>query len=174
MTKLAGGVLSERKSPGPWDDCTLCSAGMLAQHAGGVRRSRASIRIASGVYDRSGISDPTTLEHAERAIHKLWPSIKIERATVDWVTLVRKLRNGYGAVVQGRQGVLDAHLRRWDPGYTGGHACFVCDGLADTVLWYDPLAVEGYAGERVSWVTLHKWMLGLSSKHLFTIQAKGK
>jgi hypothetical protein len=169
---MIAGVLTERKSPGPWDDCTVCACGMLAENATGIRIGRAAIRIASGVYDRPYSSDPTTLDNGERALRKLWPGIALERPRIGWDGLVAKLRNGYGACVQGSNARLPADLRRWDPDYGGGHATFVRDGRAGGPLWYDPLAPEDYAGERIEWSALHRWMFATPAGYMYAMFAK--
>ncbi len=139
--------VTERKGDTPWDDCTLSSAAMLVDFAtgGGIRPSRAAMRTASGVTDQAGVSDPTSLDDAARAIAAAAPGVTVERPStgldVDWNGLMERLRSGSAAVVQGSYGALTAGERRWDPSFTGPHAMYVQAGpTADTLFVMDPLA----------------------------------
>jgi hypothetical protein len=155
-TSYEPAFVTERKSDTPWDDCTLASAAMLVDYAsGGMRRpSRAEMRDSSGVVDRLGMSDPTTLGDAARAVGALAPEVTLSTPAaglrVNWDAFLGRLAAGDGAVIQGRYGDLSPQYRRWDTGFDGGHALFVLAGPNPDTLWVmDPLAPAGWSGEAI-------------------------
>lgn len=74
-------------------------------------------------------------------------------------------RIGTALVLIGVNGRLPAGhtLRRWDPGFIGGHAVTVIPKGAGKVLWLDPEAPMGYAGDTTDTATVLRWANGRAS-----------
>lgn len=72
-------------------------------------------------------------------------------------------KNDIAMVVQGKMGNLPAGhtLRRWDPGFTGGHAIAIVNLPGDRYIWLDPLAPNKYAGDIVAKATIVRFATGL-------------
>lgn len=70
-------------------------------------------------------------------------------------------REDVGWIIGGRNGNLPAGhtLRRWDPGFIGGHRVFIVPtGNGTHVTWFDPEAPMKYPGDLTDWATVSKWM----------------
>ena len=74
-------------------------------------------------------------------------------------------RVGTALVLIGVNGRLAAGhtLRRWDPDFIGGHAVTVIPKGAGKVLWLDPEAPMGYAGDITDTATVLRWASGRAS-----------
>jgi len=144
------GFVTERKRPSPWDDCGLCSGAMAADYTtgGACTPTRIQMRNACGISDHAGRSDPTTSAAVHRAMTRLCPDLTAEVfRRMSWPIFLARIREGYGAVLNGMYGRLPSYYRRWDD-YRGGHGVFVmADGGG--LWWMDPLAPDGWGGETI-------------------------
>jgi hypothetical protein len=85
------------------------------------------------------------------------------------VALASLLDGRVGLVVQGYLKNFPAGhtLRRWQPGFTGGHAIFVYHGTDLKYHWYDPLAPMKFAGDIVSKADVLTFARGLGGSVTF-------
>lgn len=77
---------------------------------------------------------------------------------------------GWAWAVQGSMAAVPAHLRRWQPGFAGGHCVFVASVPGTDALWWDdPLAPEGtgYDGEWVTFADVQRFADGLPGARAF-------
>jgi hypothetical protein len=148
--------ITEREA-GSWDDCAWCSAVMFARlvHDPSIPATHAEaklLRAASGEPTTGG-SNTDNLLVGFRRRYGFVPATVVGYSNL-WAYLSKP---GRVAVAMGKMGAFPAGytLRRFDPGFTGGHSVFVarCDSLL-RVWWDDPLAPQGgtlnYQGQYVS------------------------
>jgi hypothetical protein len=144
-----------------WEDCTWCSAIMWLRlvYSSTVP---ASLREAELLRDASGESPtgPSNIDDLRRGLTNRYRFTGYTTHT-SFESMWAALDPGYAAVVQGRNSALSANLRRWQPGYTGGHAtCVIRLDSTDNVWWDDPLAPAGtdYKGQWVTKSQLRAWV----------------
>lgn len=163
-------MVTERKRPSPWDDCTLCSGAMATDAATGGRitPTRKEVRDASGVTDHVGLSDGTNLSDLARALDKLAPALIVKRPqSGDFLTTPQffvAIKGNVVAVTCGNYSELPEHFTRWDPPFgrnpKAWHATFTMwDG--DGYWWMDPLAPDAYQGEYIPEQALAKYINGM-------------
>ena len=151
----------------PWRDCLWASAAMLLDKwtNGDVTPTHQRLRTLSG--DRDGGS---SLEDLRVAFRKLGFKVQLDAdgdATMTWGALLRRLRNGGGAVVLGDYGQLPRYYGRWDDRFWKGkgtsgndnHAVYVerYDPRRGVVWLMDPLGRDGYEGEWLSISSLQRY-----------------
>lgn len=75
-----------------------------------------------------------------------------------------------GVAVQGKLSNFPVghKLRRWQPGFTGGHMVFVFRQADGTYRWFDPLAPMKFAGDVVTKANVLTFAKGLGSSVTFT------
>lgn len=141
---------------GHWEDCAPCSIVMLvAATSGGKQPPTANLeeaerlRLAAG-YGPLGGTDIARLGPVAAKRYGIVAPHLVTGAAAIWTALSA----GKGAAIAGMMSAFPAghRLRRWDPGFAGGHAVYVQrEDASDRVWWIDPLAPIGtYKGE---WVT---------------------
>lgn len=157
---------------GPWYDCTF-AAGLEVFRDGfpdGVAipptvEEKEALRAAAGMVDDHGGASIDDLIRGGRARYQLAAGYYV---TGDWADVSTALRiPGFRLVVQGSMAKVPATLRRWDPGFTGGHAV-AARGNTTAPMWCDPLAPKGtYAGEPVTLTTWQSYFTGLPGARAF-------
>jgi hypothetical protein len=150
-------VWSERE-PGAWTECSE-AAYLMALLAGGFDRfplgaytdaERDALDAAIG-FDREGggnmLTDVDAGSLARYGV-RLRPLADGTRAGLRWA-LEQPDR---ALVVTGTfRGLPAGHvLRRWQPGFIGGHAWTVLPDGAGAVLWLDPLAPDDHPGDKAT------------------------
>ncbi len=160
------------REPGPWHDCTF-AAGLEVLRAGfpdgeaipPTEAEKEALRAAAGLVDDHGGASIDDLIRGAKARYQLAGGYYV---TGDWADVSTALRiPGFRLVVQGSMARVPAHLRRWDPAFTGAHAV-AARGNATAPMWCDPLAPKGtYAGEPVSIATWQAFFTGLSGARAF-------
>jgi hypothetical protein len=151
----------------PWRDCLWASAAMLLDKwtNGDVTPTHQRLRTLSG--DRDGGS---SLEDLRVALRKLGFKVELDAdgdATMTWGALLRRLKDGGGAVVLGDYGQLPSYFGRWDYRFWKGkgtsgndnHAVYVerYDPRRGVVWLMDPLGRGGYEGEWLSISSLQRY-----------------
>jgi hypothetical protein len=150
-------VWTERESdpnhPG-WHDCTYCSVLMCLVYAGFTKfpkgvytaAEREAFESSDDRPDETGASLNDTDVAAKRryglTLHQLPDRTK---ATLKaWLN-----KPGLAFAIEGTNANLATALRHWDPTFTGGHCVCVVTRGDGKVLWLDPEAPDGYAGDVV-------------------------
>jgi hypothetical protein len=103
----------------PWTDCLWASAAMLLDKwtNGDETRTHNQLRALSG--DRTGGSTFKDLAVAFRKVGFSTPS-NLAGSRLSWHELLKRLRNGAGAIVLGDYGDLPRWYGRWDYGFWKG------------------------------------------------------
>lgn len=160
-----------QKDDAAWEDCTFCAAIEFARlcHDAGIPATHAEaelLRDASGRKPTGG----TNVGDVIRGLQGRYGWLTGYVQASSYAELRTTLVPGTAAVSQGRLAAfLFGHsLRRWDPGFVGGHAVLLInDGDPSGPWWCDPLAPKGqYRGERVTWSEVRTYVLGLGGTHL--------
>lgn len=147
-------VWSERE-PGAWTECAEAAYLMALAYAGFdgfplgayTDAERDALDVAIG-FDRAGggnmLADVDAGALARYGV-RLRPLGDGTRAGLRWALA----QPGRALVVTGTfRGLPAGHrLRRWQPGFVGGHAWTVVPVTGSAVLWLDPLAPMGHAGD---------------------------
>lgn len=158
-----------QKDDARWEDCAWCSSVMFARWCRNPRipathAEAELLRDAAGEPPLGG-SNVDDLLRGLKARYGWTPPVRVNTAGL-W----QKLTPGSGVVVSGKMGAFPAghNLRRWDPGFTGGHSIFAIRvDTQDRVWWDDPLAPKGtYQGQWVSKADLIRFATALGSTHL--------
>jgi hypothetical protein len=146
----------------PWRDCLWASAAMLLDKwtNGDVTPTHQRLRNLSGDHDGG-----SSLQDLRAAFRKLGFKVSLDGngdATMTWHGLLRRLKDGGGAVVLGDYGQLPGYFGRWDYRFWKGkgtsgndnHAVYVerYDARRGVVWLMDPLGRGGYEGE---WLSIH-------------------
>ena len=164
---------SERPEPNAASlrDCTY-AAGLTATVYGGWTKYPLGIytvaeREALERSDDQANETGASLSDLKVALHRRYGIDRTLNSAASLSALLDK--PGIGLVVQGKMGNLAAggSLRRWDPGYTGGHAVFVFRTSAATYRWLDPLAPMKFAGDNVSKTQIIRFAEGLGGSMTF-------
>jgi hypothetical protein len=153
--------ISERK-PGPWNDCAWASLIMFLRSS---YRPDLPATLAEAQAFRHRVMGPTggtpINKLAEAA--KLVVNVDLHEVT-GFDALWSTLTIGHGALVNGSMGAfpIGSPLRRFDPGFAGGHSVYVARvDMNDRVWWDNPLAPTGtYNGEWVSKAQLQAFVAG--------------
>jgi hypothetical protein len=144
--------VTEREPDGTWEDCLPSSAVMHARaaHSRAIPATHTeaqSLRNDAGLPEAGGVTIHQILVGFRRRYG--WDGGQL----VPTAQFLDRLVPGTSAVVSGRLASFPAghRLRRWQPGFTGGHAVWVARLADGTYWWDDPLApAVGYAGEEIS------------------------
>lgn len=166
MSYIRPVFVSERERPGiwvdgkswddaRWEDCGPVSVIHLVNATTGRLKPATmtldeaeKLRLAAGYGPRGG----TNIQQLAAAAVVRY-RIPLPRRVAGYLAIWNALKPGYGAAVAGSMGAFpDGHrLRRHAPRFEGSHAVYVQrETTTDRVLWIDPLAPSGYAGEWVS------------------------
>lgn len=155
--------------PPGWEDCTWASGVMAAnaQTKGNYPATLAEaerLRAASGEPPGGGsnIGDLTRGMMARYG----WAGATVEH---DWTKVSKALAVGRGAVLQGSMGSVSTHLRRWDPGFRGGHAVYVQRERSGALWWMNPQAPATYQGEEVTDAQAKTYFLGLAGSKAMVV-----
>lgn len=134
-----------------WEDC-LWSAAVewvraLGRNVPATHAEAEALRAASGQGPLGG----STLDDLRRGLAARYRST-MPAPIGGAAAVVAALAPGTAAVVIGSLGAVPAgdRLRRWQPGFVGGHAVYVERTLDGTWLWCDPLAPVGTSPDRVT------------------------
>lgn len=155
-------VWSERDDVVPgWHDCTQSSALMALVYAGhtdfplGIYTAaeREALEDADDRPDETGALLTDIDLAVQRRYHRTFHTLPDDSAATFASFLSKR---GYAFVVQGTyKNLPDGHtLRRWQPGYEGGHAVCVLTLGNNEILWLDPMATNKYAGDRTDAATV--------------------
>jgi hypothetical protein len=145
-------VVSERTTDGHWWACTWCAAVAGARlHSGGkVPGTYREAQLLAGHGGDPNLYDGSTTEHLLRACnaryHFGWKAETLSKeARSEWLQTP-----GHGAILSVIAAKLPSRLRRWDPRFTGGHRVTIFTNARGHVVYLDPLAPQGYAGDEVT------------------------
>jgi hypothetical protein len=134
-----------------WEDCRFDAAVEWLRAMGRdippTHAEAEAIRAAAGLQPTGGSRHEDLVRGVMRRYGFAIPS-QVEGAEA----LLAAMPPGTCAIVDGSLGnfVYGHRLRRWQPGFTGGHAVYVEHTADDVWLWCDPLAPVGYQPDRVS------------------------
>lgn len=134
-----------------WEDCLWSSAvewvRALGRAVPATHAEAEGLRAASGQGPLGG----STLDDLRRGLDARY-RLAMPAPVSGAAAVVAALEPGMAAVVTGSLGGFPAghRLRRWQPGFTGGHAVYLERGLDGTWLWCDPLAPVGASPDRVA------------------------
>lgn len=166
-------VWSERPEPNASGlrDCTY-SAGLMGMvHGGWTAFPKGIYTVAEReALERSDDQPNETGASLDDLILALKRRYKVTKTKNSAAALPGLLtKKGIGLVVQGKNGNLPSGhvLRRWDPGFTGGHAVYVVPDGTGFVQWLDPEATNKYKGDRVAVAVVLKWAAGLGGSITF-------
>lgn len=160
IAEVGAGVISERNElhGTGWRDCTyaafmrMCAdAGVIFPLADDLDREREALERSDTWPDEQGAPLSAGVEAAMHRYGFAGHEVTALRSAL--------LNVGQTLVVQGTNSRLPAHLRRWDPAFTDGHAVAVRVEPAGC-RWLDPEAPMGYAGEIVALDTILHWAWG--------------
>ena len=169
--------ITEREA-GAWDDCAWCSAVMFTRLAfdSSIPATHAEAKAlrAAANEPSTGGSNSDDLLRGLKARYNFTPAV-----VYGYDNLLAYLsKPGRVAVAMGSMGAFPAgsSIRRWDPGFAGGHATFVarCDGNL-RVWWDDPLAPQDgtYQGQWLSSDDLAKFVRALGNVKLVVGEVQG-
>ena len=164
-------VWSERPEPNATGlkDCTY-SAGLMGLVHGG------KVDYALGIYS---VAEREALERSDDQPNETGASLDdlvlaIKRRYGIALTKIgvefmadRHGRTDLAFIIQGVNGNLPAghSQRRWDPTFVGPHCLtIVPTGDGTTVTWLDPEAPNKFAGDKVAWTTVMKWIGNMPSQ----------
>lgn len=141
LVDLAGFLTVSQREAGPWICCAPCSAAMVGAWAGKCSPTLAAahrIRTAAG-YAHAGGTSPGRIAAAS--------GFAFERLEVDRRAIDDRLASGWGLFVAIAADRLTAGLKRYIPGFDGGHAVALA-GRAYDGRWgyWDPAAPTGALG----------------------------
>lgn len=156
-----------------WEDCTFVAGLEFARVAfdttiPATHTEAEALRFASGSGAMGGTSTADLIKGLRSRYGWTAGYAEVIGATALWAALSKP---GTVAAAQGSMGAFPAghHLRRWDPGFTGGHDVFIArlDDLP-RVWWCDPLAPQDgtYQGEWVSHADLATYVSGFNGSAL--------
>jgi hypothetical protein len=161
-------VWSERVEPGGggYKDCTYSSALSLLVFAGkksfplGIYTvaEREALERSDDQPDETGASQVDITTACKRRYR-----VTLRTVPTSLATALTKV--GTGLTVAGRNGNLPAGhtLRRWQPGFIGGHCVCIIPLGNGRSRWLDPLAPNKYAGDIVNNSTILQWAYGGSA-----------
>lgn len=160
-----------RKDDAGWEDCAWCSLIMflrLAYRPDLPANHTFAEAIRGRVMGPLGGTSPSQLIAAAKTIGTSGPGTPgIALHGVSAANLWAALTPGTVALVNGSMGAFASGytLRRWDPGFAGGHSTLAARvDDQDRVWWDDPLAPTGtYQGQWVSKADLVKFAAKLNS-----------
>jgi hypothetical protein len=180
-------VWTERRPVGSWDQCSECGY-LMAMVYGGFDR------FAHGAYSDTE-RDALTAAERDRAIWRaagnpMFPLID-EAARTRYGVRLRRIpdgtRTGLKAKLQtpgialsmaGNYAHLgpehDQRLRRWQPGFAGGHMICVVPQEDGRLLWLDPLAERDFGGDLTDVETALAFAYIPSDAHEATIHEFGQ
>lgn len=174
-----------RTDDGKWEDCAWCSFIMFVRLAyrPDLPTSHAFMEsIRARVLGPLGGTRPEHLIAAAKTIGrdgKGTPGIVLKGITA--ANLWGNLKPGTVGLINGSMGAFPSGhtLRRWSPGFAGGHSVLVARvDVSDRVWWDDPLAPKtksdgtAYVGQWVSKADVLKFAAKLGS-HSFVAPIKG-
>lgn len=142
-----------------WEDCLWCSVVEFLNDT--YRDVSDSLTYAEKLRAASGEppSGGSNFGNVRDAFAKLGIAVTVTPVTYGAFRVA--LAPGYAGVATGSYANFPAghRLRRWDPGFAGGHAVYVAR-LADGTLWWcDPLAPKGtYNGQAITEAELKQFM----------------
>ena len=152
-----------QKDNAAWEDCAWCSAVEFARltidaRIAATHAEAELLRDASGEPPTGG----STAWNVESGILKRY-HVDVAAPVRGFSALWTALKPGYAAVASGSMGSVSTTLRRWDPGFGGGHSTLVVRiDTQDRVWWCDPLAPKGtYEGQWVTKAELKRFVDGL-------------
>jgi hypothetical protein len=132
-----------------WEDCLWASAiewlRAIGRNVPATHAEAEALRAASGQGPLGGSGFRHLILGAKNRYDLTVPPPGMKSA------FLAAFRPGVAAVIAGSLGGLPAghKLRRWEPGFTGGHAVYV-ERTTDAILWCDPLAPVGSSPDRVA------------------------
>lgn len=127
-----------------WEDCLFASAvewvRAIGRNIPATHAEAEALRADSGLGPLGGAS----FDDLSRGLKKRY-GITMPPVVAGANSLLSGLQPGAAAIVNGKMGNFPSghRLRRWDPGFTGGHAVYVERTLDNRLLWCDPLAPSG-------------------------------
>lgn len=158
-------VWSERNEPagGGWTDCTYASYLMIEIFGGKWQFPKLAYTVAEReAFERSDTRPDETganLDNTDDAARNRYGAkFVLPKLTMSLADALNKV--GYGLVVQGTNSKLTPFLRRWDPGFDGGHCVAVVPVGGGKSRWLDPLAPSKYEGDVVDNAVILKWAFG--------------
>lgn len=149
-------VWSERE-PGGWHDCVYSAVLMAVAGGGYAFGATLNTDAEREAFERSQtLRAPEAGGNFTAADQATTNRYGIQlHPTSDLAGLLA--RPGLAIAVAGSNDRLPTRLRRWDPTFSGGHAATVVTLAPAGLLWLDPEAPMGYAGEPISAAELLAW-----------------
>lgn len=145
--ELPGFRFVSEREPGTWFCCANCSGAMVGHYAAGAPATLAeahAIKAAAGVVHDDGMT-PAEL----RAGMANRQGIRLQLVETSLSTIEARLLAGWALAVPLTYAELPTHLRRWAPGFGGGHTGVLAGFRGSRWGWFDPLAPSGWGGEYV-------------------------
>lgn len=149
--------VNERIGSGPYWACSWAAAltGANIAALGTIPATHDELLALAGVSGDSVLADGSRTSHIAAALQARY-NLVVDRSIVSDAEARRRLSTGWGCIVGVTYPLLTTHLRRWSPGFMGGHRGVIFGWDDGRTRWDDPLAPYGtdYAGEWVDWADL--------------------
>jgi len=173
---LPGFRFCSERERAPWICCAPCSAAMAL----GWSDPTLPVSLAEAHRLRAAVGDPhsASMSVAESlqaggmnpgqvatAMRTRRPEVAVRMHHTAGV--LARVRASQAVVVALAYGLLPPTLRRWQPGFTGGHSAVLCGTRGSLIGWWDPLAPPGWGGEWVAWEEI-KGALWSGAVHIST------
>lgn len=145
--ELPGFRFVSEREPGTWFCCANCSGAMLGHYS---VLSPATLAEAHAIKSAAGVIHDDGMTPAElRAGLASRLGLRAQLVATSRDAIEAKLLAGWALAVPLTYSKLPTHLRRWLPGFGGGHTGVLAGVRGSRWGWFDPGAPPGWGGEYI-------------------------